>query len=607
MNNNDKLRKRLCTEISALPPNCDYETVRDSLKPIVDSILTDEIILDAKPGRGTDGSGFEQIPHAEHGNGFIDGSTSLQRILETPLMVACDKSQVECLRYFNHIIYYDPNSSEKHYLVGQNGNTQNNATAVLFKSVIGHPILDVSPDSKNSAMHYAALSQCRGALDLLCDLCMSENEASDNEKISISKKRVNSCKIQTYFRLLSQQNEHGDTPIMMSIVLGDNATLKVWFGSIFSTVLSHGNDIQGDGMIQQEKNVCENLRTLMKMKNCSGDSALSLAYGFGQYEILRLLIGDNREFLNSFKRDEKSCDLTNCNNLGFLEISHDDIEKCKGVLQSLDKTINCLYLDKDESSFEKLDMFKQRRTSIKRCLVLLQVSAAQLAKLKMEKLLEDETMNHTEDLKKTMKLNNKHKKKSKKSTMKSSMQKSSLCDNIKSHISNEVPINSTQPENQMKKVEEQLDPLKPNQLSRTLEDGSVVSSTNLHIKDMIANPTNSFAFHSEPKTMDQLLRENCSISSSMQPTSDDNKGTGSEEIRRACCDPHPGSELLMDSLCLDASMLLLTPQGMAMKLSPSQLDAVESILRNQLEAVRGAKAIHERVMKMEILNKEENL
>ena len=56
------------------------------------------------------------------------------------------------------------------------------------------------------------------------------------------------------------------------------------------------------------------------------------------------------------------------------------------------------------------------------------------------------------------------------------------------------------------------------------------------------------------------------------------------------------SEELMDALCLDPSMLLLSPHALAMNLSPSQLEAVDTVLKNQLNAVAQAKIIHDRLM-----------
>jgi hypothetical protein len=52
---------------------------------------------------------------------------------------------------------------------------------------------------------------------------------------------------------------------------------------------------------------------------------------------------------------------------------------------------------------------------------------------------------------------------------------------------------------------------------------------------------------------------------------------------------------VMDALCLDVSMLLYTPHGMALNLSPSQLEAVQAVLENQLVFVQEARKIQNRM------------
>jgi hypothetical protein len=53
---------------------------------------------------------------------------------------------------------------------------------------------------------------------------------------------------------------------------------------------------------------------------------------------------------------------------------------------------------------------------------------------------------------------------------------------------------------------------------------------------------------------------------------------------------------VMEALCLDNSMLLLSPHSMALNLSPSQLDAVGAVLRNQVGAVEQAQEIQSRLL-----------
>jgi len=50
-------------------------------------------------------------------------------------------------------------------------------------------------------------------------------------------------------------------------------------------------------------------------------------------------------------------------------------------------------------------------------------------------------------------------------------------------------------------------------------------------------------------------------------------------------------DAVMDALCLDVSMLLYTPHGMALCLSPCQLDAVEQILQKQVQSIHEARRL----------------
>ena len=53
---------------------------------------------------------------------------------------------------------------------------------------------------------------------------------------------------------------------------------------------------------------------------------------------------------------------------------------------------------------------------------------------------------------------------------------------------------------------------------------------------------------------------------------------------------------LMESLCLDPAMLLLSPHGMAIEMSPCQIDAIETILKQQLRATEEAQQIQKRLL-----------
>jgi hypothetical protein len=52
---------------------------------------------------------------------------------------------------------------------------------------------------------------------------------------------------------------------------------------------------------------------------------------------------------------------------------------------------------------------------------------------------------------------------------------------------------------------------------------------------------------------------------------------------------------VMSALCLDVKCLLYSDHGMALNLSPAQLDAVQQILEKQLESVKKARNIQQRM------------
>jgi hypothetical protein len=54
------------------------------------------------------------------------------------------------------------------------------------------------------------------------------------------------------------------------------------------------------------------------------------------------------------------------------------------------------------------------------------------------------------------------------------------------------------------------------------------------------------------------------------------------------------ADSVLSALCLDVTCLLYSDQGMALNLSPAQLDAVERILKEQLQSVKKARALQER-------------
>jgi len=114
---------------------------------------------------------------------------------------------------------------------------------------------------------------------------------------------------------------------------------------------------------------------------------------------------------------------------------------------------------------------------------------------------------------------------------------------------------------------------------KTLEHGAIVSLNDESSKTVQHQPTENLFFIEDTKSIETLMRDRC-IQSTTQ--------NENQHITVS-------AEAILESLCLHASMLLLSPQKMAMELSPSQLDVLETVLYQQMEAVKGAHQIHDRL------------
>jgi hypothetical protein len=127
---------------------------------------------------------------------------------------------------------------------------------------------------------------------------------------------------------------------------------------------------------------------------------------------------------------------------------------------------------------------------------------------------------------------------------------------------------------------------------RTLPDGSLVknvsdlsrSSPAVIVDEQLEELTKE---ELNAKSPDELLRERLRAGPVVLPVSVQEDETYSYDDTDV--------DAVMDSLCLDASMLLLNSHGMAMNCSPSQLEAIDSILHKQMQSVQEARAIQERL------------
>lgn len=275
------------------------------------------------------------------------------------------------------------------------------------------------------------------------------------------------------------------------------------------------------------------------LQNKSGDSALSLVCGHGHTAIM--------DFLLSSSDGPK------------LRVQYTDIENCKQKLKNADMKLSIL--DVDDETRKK---YTKKRTNVKKCLVIMQVISFQASECSMEELVV-ECDSDASTQKKVMKQSRKLIQKSK--TMNQTGNLSTVDIQEQRHVTWNKDCN----------LKDSSDQSIYESRNQTISPGTVFE----HAKGTENNELLG----------DQHLRE---VGSNLQKSVDD-------MLRERYREPYikqsqdTAIDSVMDSLCLKATMLLFTSHSMAMGLSPSQLEAIENILGNQLTAVKEAKRIQTRI------------
>mmetsp|Transcript_9642 Transcript_9642/g.20441 ORF Transcript_9642/g.20441 Transcript_9642/m.20441 type:complete len:254 (+) Transcript_9642:1-762(+) len=242
---------------------------------------------------------------------------------------------------------------------------------------------------------------------------------------------------------------------------------------------------------------------------------------------------------------------------------------------------------KKKGNQKEQEDFITRRQDTQRCIDILELACDRLSQRSMSELLLGTTNATTTEPAK------KNKKKQRRKRDKRNCQKKKCTPAIAAPVDNEDQAGHTAATNDASQTgnswrnsdrerQFQKHSSEPEALTSprvvTLQDGTVISTSER--TSYVAEQEDSLPLSSEKsnitvhsgKSIDDMLRDRC-------------------RERHV----QSGVEAVMDSLCLETSMLLLPSHGMALELSPCQLDAVESILNTQLRAAKEAKEIQARI------------
>ena len=422
------------------------------------------------------------------------------------------------------------------------GGTIHSSLTALF----GHPTDKSSAEvcGGNTAGHHAAMSGCKVGMNCLAQILMCLEQGAEPKDCS-------RCLLQ----LLSQRNSNGDTPIMMACASGNASMVEHWIAAFQNKDKTFYSDVRG----------------AFHLQNDSGDTALSLASGHGFHSIATILVdGRNCEIENQGEEE------------GLVRVSHEELEKTRAALNRIDALVPAI---NKRASGEERNHFHSRRRDIQQCIEILTSSRLKAAERSMSELLGTES-NRNRDWPKAIpkkKKGSKTKKKSRRHNRHEDEQTAPGGKESPPYIELDSPPqggSAWKSRDETKRAQEQS---RSSETSLalpyvvTLEDGTVISAkkrTSYLADEEVAKASvgENAPNATVDKNVDDLLRD------------------------RYRDQRDPEIESIMDSLCLDVSMLLLTSHGMAMELSPSQLDAIESVMKTQLGALREAKDIQKRIL-----------
>ncbi|KAL7445096.1 hypothetical protein ACHAXM_011824 [Skeletonema potamos] len=463
----------------------------------------------------------------------------------TPLMIACDKSITSALNYLRHQI-------------------QHRSTKQV--SVWWGNVTDKSSESGNCAAHHALAANFQIGLDVL------EYYAFNSTPLS-----PYSNDLQKYMSLLAQPNDNGDTPIMMACVSGHVDILRHILKRSYHLALTANNDSDIGTTL---KHTWRSLNELFEIRNEDGCSALSLACGHGHVDILRLLIHTHSVCENEGTMELNFSPIDDISEtepkesdavhewMPLVTVNYDDVRRCQSTIDNLEYGLKMM--KRNNAATSKQEEFQQQHRNTLECLEMLKCELDRIAAKTANLLLtqhEGKQDQSRSDKKPNIKASTKKKRQQKQ--------------NEKHRIDSATTENMTHSERPRNGwciepktgSDVNLVPSTATCPFITLHDGRVISKSQSP-EDVTSNFEGSMekliSVNPAPKTLESILQSNSRY--------DDNAAT------------------IMESLCLDTYMLLLSSHGMAMEMSPCQLDAIELILTKQLNASKEARKIQSRLL-----------
>ena len=473
----------------------------------------------------------------------------------TPLLLACDKSSSAALRYLK---------------------SQLEAGAIeVALQAWGGP-RDPSFCGNTPSHHAAASGLCEYALDVLHDYQTLLIEGGHG---------VTGDPCRRFISLVTEENQHGDTPFMMAAASGQT--------SMFRHVLSRSLHLamSGEANRQSLDDCVEVVRKALKsglgMKNAEGCNVLNLACGHGHLDTVTFLV-QSQKLLTSAgkvvriceKGDEPEDDAFRIDFGPLVDVSYGDVEFCRSTIENLEGGLAFMKQHKQGS---RVLEFEAQISQANACLLVLESEIDRISSLAASDLLIANEGQASLEGPSSSKLKKRKKKKKGKCKAKQNRPPDD--------VSAEGSSGNTEGGIEAKEQAERRPPSPANQWKAvggggassllrpfvTLSDGTVVSRSSRAEYLASLAPATPDGGDSTP---------GADGPSGLRRILESTRGGGGG----------PDLESAMESLCLDPSMLLLSEHSLALEMSPCQLEQIEAILKHQTGAVRAARLIQKRLL-----------
>ena len=522
------------------------------------------------------------------------------------------------------------------------GNLGNNRLDLLL-NILGRP-QDQSRTDRNTALHHAAASvagtnpsasiQVIDILSKIMDAITTKTDTNssdetDDENVE-GRRRIESTK-QTIavhknnnpmLRLGSIRNAHGDTPLMMAAAAAaaaaavdmsdddaqncttarsrtkenDDLTTsrKVTTSSTSSSFdfirnwvrevvlrekeCSDGDDAYGDNT---DSGIWTMVRNILEASNKSGDTCLTLACSQGHKELVTYLLGMPTLYRpklepasSSMTKVEMKSDDVCYDCLQFpIKLQAEDVFRCRTSVHRMVKALNKL-------PREVQDQNERKKKRICSCLEVLEEQLRRQSDKATEQLLnemadEDRNFVSAHD---TTGSSKRKKKKTKQKKKKIDSKNTETRPGIGSEKTENVKIGSG---------DDSKDCCFDILVTRQEDGKTAVRAPGRDLRMDEAGTTSWDVFEANTnrssESLDSLLRDR--VKSISMKNSYDNNSHGMDV------------DSFMSALCITPKSLMLSEHGMALNLSPAQLDAVQAILEQQIDNVKNARIIQERRVK----------